>query len=405
MRLRSLLTSLSLPSPASGQPSISNSSPTVLTNNQLSVDQLSQLRSIANHLPPASSAASPTSRSQTSDNYTLTAPSPSSIVSHTQPTSQQFGATHTIPTQQHSAPSIITSMPVAPYQSIRTMGLPSARDGHPSVAASTVAEPSSQPFLGFNNLGVNMRGQVNQRRLASSAATALPSSQPRLPARGRRRGPAVHPPSLPRAAGARIEDCLLNVPEYHDNGVQVVGPLLRVKVKVYPPPVRNFSTHQMLIKYANSGLSQEMPHQSELLVYRFLRDSFNAKLEEFNLLYTYELPCSTSVTTLIQRVSSDMQSSSFNYQFTADTYGSHLAHERLPLQLLEFINRGVPRQQDGQVRLRRAIHGVQTIVDLAGDRARHAVLPVAIEGNCFVIHFGICYMCNSHEFCTNHLNI
>lgn len=142
--------------------------------------------------------------------------------------------------------------------------------------------------------------------------------------------------------------------------------------------------------------------QSELLVYRFLRDSFNAKLEEFSLLYIYELPCSTPVTVLIQCVAHDMQLSPFNYQFAADMYGSHLAHERLPLQLLEVVNRGVPRAQDGQVRLRRAIHGIQTISELAGDRARHAVLPLAIEGNCFVINFGIC---SFYTLCGLHANI
>lgn len=235
MRLRSLLSSLAFTSPANSRPSIANSSHTVPAAenfDQLSVDQQSQLRSILNCGQPVASAG----HSQMSVNHSPAVPAPlQSTTSYAQPVSQQVGAMQITPAQQYSASSITASTPISPYQSIRMMGLPSAPDGHPSVAASAAAGSSSQLFLGFNNLGVNMRGQVNQRRLASSTATVLRGSQPHLPARGRRRGPAVHPPSLLRSSGPRIEDCLLNVPE--NNGLEVVGPLLHLKVKVYPPPV------------------------------------------------------------------------------------------------------------------------------------------------------------------------
>lgn len=67
-------------------------------------------------------------------------------------------------------------------------------------------------------------GHVNQARLASASAR-LPR-QPLLQRRGRRRGSAQHPPSLPRTAG--VEQCYLE-----GSGGQVA----RVTVKIYPPHV------------------------------------------------------------------------------------------------------------------------------------------------------------------------
>jgi hypothetical protein len=122
------------------------------------------------------------------------------------------------PLSQPPSPAPITQ----PYQSQRTLSL-----GHPSVSIFTPS--SSQPFLGFNTLAPSMAGQVNQQRLASSASSQ--PRQPRLPSRTRRRGPAVHPPSLPRAA--RVDDCRMSIVD--SNSREVAG--LRVKVKVYPPPV------------------------------------------------------------------------------------------------------------------------------------------------------------------------
>jgi hypothetical protein len=113
-----------------------------------------------------------------------------------------------------------------PYESQRATRLPSAPLGHPSVPAG------SQPFLGFNSLGVSTSGQVNQERLASSARyRGLPVRG--LPVRGRRntRSAAVHPPSISRTP--KLSDCLVNVVGV--DGFTVPG--LRMKIKVYPPLV------------------------------------------------------------------------------------------------------------------------------------------------------------------------
>lgn len=125
-----------------------------------------------------------------------------------------------------------------------------------------------------------------------------------------------------------------------------------------------------------------------LYAYRFVLDSFNAKLESFHLLYNYELPLSTSISSLINTVASHMQSSPFNYQFRSSSSTFLLSHETLPLQLLEIVNRGVPRATDGQIRLRRTAHRLLTLGDLATNRMHFAVPDIAIEGNQFVVHFG-----------------
>lgn len=127
-----------------------------------------------------------------------------------------------------------------------------------------------------------------------------------------------------------------------------------------------------------------------LVAYRFLRESFNAQLQAYCLLYTYEFSLLTSVATLMERVIQDMERSPFSYQFTLAPRGTvSFSHgEMLHLQLLEIVNRGVPRQTDGQIRLRRAVHATLTIGDLVANRMHYAVPTVAIEGNHFVVHLG-----------------
>jgi hypothetical protein len=130
------------------------------------------------------------------------------------------------------------------------------------------------------------------------------------------------------------------------------------------------------------------------VVYRFLRESFNAKLEEYCLLHFYELPLSVSVADFIHRVVEDMERCPLHYQFTTPSARGAVAfspQEVLPLQLLEIVNRGVPRPSDGQIRLHRTAHTNLTIGDLTANRVHFAVPTVAIEANYFIIHFGEIY--------------
>lgn len=168
--------------------------------------------------------------------------------------------------------------------------------------------------------------------------------------------------------------------------------LLRVKVKVYPPTVRTFFylnvRNRVFNTYCLFVFLQE-DNDIEFFAYQFLRDSFNAKLEEYQLLYLYELPLSMKIVDLIERVKTDMESSTFNYRFSNALRGRYLEHETLPLHLLAFMNKGKIRPADGQVRIRAAAnHADLTVLDIAGNKTRYAVPEIAIEGTRLVIHLG-----------------
>lgn len=98
-----------------------------------------------------------------------------------------------------------------------------------------------------------------------------------------------------------------------------------------------------------------------------------------------------TVVSLIEQVASEMEASDSHYQFASTPRSvSFLRTETLPLQLLEFVNRGIPRPNDLHVRLRRAALPTDTTIgDLLADRIRFAVTKLAIEGgNTFVINLG-----------------
>jgi hypothetical protein len=206
----------------------------------LTSEELMHLQNLARrlqHFPPAAPAPSPSDAAPLQGSQQHSADQSQSALHHaSQPSTHQAGPVMGGLSQPFSA----SSQPISStYQSVRTTPAPVAvnsagplimgsSQGHPSTSLSASAAPS-QPFLGFNSLGVSMTGQVNRQRL-SAAAAHIPR-QPRLPSRGRRRGPATHPPGMPRAP--RIDDCYTAVSV---NGTSVPG--IRTIIKVYPPQVR-----------------------------------------------------------------------------------------------------------------------------------------------------------------------
>lgn len=136
---------------------------------------------------------------------------------------------------QYTQPST-SSGPITPYQSARAAysALSAAPQGHPSTSsmhADTASRRSTQPFLGLDNLAVDYSRQVNQARLASSAATQ-PRTAPLATRRPRRtRGPASAPPRLPSASRPDVRSCVTEV--FPSDG----GPArvhLMLSVKVFP---------------------------------------------------------------------------------------------------------------------------------------------------------------------------
>lgn len=120
-----------------------------------------------------------------------------------------------------------------------------------------------------------------------------------------------------------------------------------------------------------------------------------AWFEKNDLFYTFDLPISTTLADLISQISTAMQNSDSNFSFaSAPSHLSFVSNEVLPLQVLEFGNRGLQRPQDQQIRLRRAAFNIPdpTISDLLTDRYRFAIPKLAIDGNNrFVLHFSELY--------------
>ena len=136
----------------------------------------------------------------------------------------------TVQTQSFSVPS---SGLITPYQSVRSLqGLGTVPQSCPLTMGSVTAASATQPFLGFNSLGVSQAGHVNQARLASSAATQPrhPDLQPR---RRRARGPAVAPPSLALNSRPDVRRCVTEV--FPASGPAYTA--LKLTIKVYPPQV------------------------------------------------------------------------------------------------------------------------------------------------------------------------
>jgi hypothetical protein len=140
-------------------------------------------------------------------------------------------------------PSAPSAAPITPYQSMQPFqnSLPAAPRGHPSVLAVSLGS-SSQPFLGFNNIGVSLTGQVNQQRLSSSAASTPQHAT--LPTHGHHctQEPAEHPPSLLSSVN-RSPDVSWCVTEIFLPGGQSAELGYKVTIKVYHPQVSQFATN------------------------------------------------------------------------------------------------------------------------------------------------------------------
>ena len=220
-----------------------------MNSDQYNPAELALLQSFLSHMrsQPAVTPATEESRANDTQPLAITA-RPSAGPTQRDASPLVTSMSGSIPTRHIPAgpPAVSVSQPVAStttpirhsYESAR---LPSAPYGHPAQPNLPSMGFPSQPFLGFQNLGVNTRGQVNQQRLAASANHQTRS--PRLPSRGSRRGrgPAVQPPSIRRPP--KMDDCLLNMVD-STTGITVQG--LRVTVKVYPPTkVRDYSVGSM----------------------------------------------------------------------------------------------------------------------------------------------------------------
>ncbi|KAJ3510799.1 hypothetical protein NLJ89_g4471 [Agrocybe chaxingu] len=193
---------------------------------------------------------------------------------------------------------------------------------------------------------------------ASSHLVRRPALPTRTQARRSTRGHAIRPPSLPRAPS--FDDCVRR-DEY---GRPVA---INLRAKIYPP--------------LNDTVSEYFAH-------RFYIESFNSHLLSLGLLHDFDTPLTTSIIDLINRISTDMENSSFAFRFSHRA--GVLEHEDLPIGLLGFVNRGRPRPSDNQIRLRiQPISSVATIETLLSAPNLYAIPDLCIEDGRYVLHFAI----------------
>ncbi|KAJ7079268.1 hypothetical protein B0H15DRAFT_804527 [Mycena belliarum] len=227
-----------------------------------------------------------------------------------------------------SAPSPVPVLPtpaITSYTSARAQALPSSSLGHPASSTASSSAFPHQPMLGIAGLGINIGGHSNTARLSNrSAGTStsqltapqisqansgrhhailshFPPSQV-LPVRGRRRGPAVHPPALNRGPPPTLLDTVSFI-----DGTTGTR-MMRIKLEVNPPSL--------------------------------------AFLAEHHLSYDFVLPENTPVVDLLRIGSRAMQDGPGSYQFGIENgtrASRHQPHETLPLQILALINKGNAR--------------------------------------------------------------
>lgn len=94
-----------------------------------------------------------------------------------------------------------------------------------------------------------------------------------------------------------------------------------------------------------------------------------------------------TVASLIDRIAGDMEHSPLDYRFTSSSNeDGYASHEVLPLQPLEFVNKG-KIHKDGTVRLQRAgFTAENTIGEFFYDRRRFAFTAHALEENHFILN-------------------
>ncbi|KAK6974270.1 hypothetical protein R3P38DRAFT_3180112 [Favolaschia claudopus] len=205
-----------------------------------------------------------------------------------------------VPTPPAPVP-VLPTPSVVPYTSARAQALPLSSQGHP---VSTASISSHQPILGMAGLGINLSGHSNNaRNLAPRRRRGAAQPTPTLPARG-------PPPTLLETVSFVDAAGLRN---------------LRVRVKVLPHSTLNGGEHVLARRLAQS------------------EDRF---LSEHNLLHTYVVSETTSVTDLIRMATRSLQDGPYRYRFgsaNGPRASRHFPHENLSLYVLSLVNKGTPR--------------------------------------------------------------
>ncbi|KAK7025633.1 hypothetical protein R3P38DRAFT_2529661 [Favolaschia claudopus] len=239
-----------------------------------------------------------------------------------------------------SAPTPPTPVPVlptpsvVPYTSARAQALPPSSQGHP---VSTASISSHQPILRMAGLGINLSGHSNNARVSGRAASQLTASQISQTNAGRQNAIAAHFPPTQTLAPRRRRGAAQPTPTLPARGppptlletisfVDAAGLRnLRVRVKVLPHSTLNGGEHVLA---------------------RRLSESEDRFLSEHNLVHTYVVSETTSVTDLIRMATRSLQDGPYRYRFgsaNGPRASRHFPHENLSLYVLSLVNKGTPR--------------------------------------------------------------
>ncbi|KAJ3726240.1 hypothetical protein C8R42DRAFT_575468 [Lentinula raphanica] len=197
-----------------------------------------------------------------------------------------------------------------PYSSLQMLAnLGSAQSS--SVPVGTHGHPRVTSASGFPSMTAISRS--NQARL-DHASTSLPRTG------GRRRGRAVRPPSISQSSNTpTIRDCI----SMAEGGIEVAN----IDLLVYPPMPPTTVQNRL-------GLPRH-PY-----IYKRNAESFKLVLTKLGLYFEFNhLPISTPIYNILAHAVAQIRKH-YNAEALPDLSIPLPSHERLPLQLLAFTNRG-----------------------------------------------------------------
>lgn len=134
---------------------------------------------------------------------------------------------------------------------------------------------------------------------------------------------------------------------------------------------------------------ESMQPQHEYFVYKFYTESFSQALSEFGLVSYRELPLDGKISTLLLALQTELRQSPHKYALGDARHEYHQDHESTGLSLLSFVNRGVPRVRDNQIRMRLYPTSPElTVADIISDKFKFAVPSLCVEKGRFTINLG-----------------
>ncbi|KAF9027693.1 hypothetical protein BDP27DRAFT_1197318, partial [Rhodocollybia butyracea] len=234
-----------------------------------------------------------------------------------------------------------------PYSSLQMLSsVAGGSDGIGSGGVANPGHPRVTTASGFPGMSTLIQ-RSNQNRLDHAGASLPKKEKPK-----KHRGKALLPPSLAgEGIKPKMEDCVLIA----EGGEHVVN----LDVSVYPPmPSR--------ADQQDCGLPNHLVH------YARNQEGFRRVLSALNLFHQFSnLPVTTRLVDLFATIAEKIQE---QYHLSSASAQPLPFHERLPIQLLAFTNRGRPSGAQRTARLTTAPWSENTnLADLLNNSNEYAI--------------------------------